>query len=74
MARAMLLLAAVLLAVPGTFISAKGLRAIRDRSLVVQGRPVEGAPARVAGGVLVAYGVAMVLIGAALLLAVILKR
>jgi hypothetical protein len=70
----MLLLAALLLAVPGTFISAKGLRVIRDRALVVQGRPVEGAPARVAGWVLVAYGTAMVVIGAVLLLAVILRR
>jgi hypothetical protein len=74
MARAMLLLAALLLAVPGSVVSAKGLRAVRDRSIVVQGRLVEGAPARVAGSVLVAYGAAMMLIGAALLLAVILKR
>ncbi len=74
MARAMLLLAALLLAVPGAFISAKGVRAVRDRALVVQGRPIEGAPARVAGWVLVAYGAAMVAIGALLLLAMILKR
>jgi hypothetical protein len=74
MARALLVLAALLLAVPGAFICAKGLGAVRRGSLVVQGRPVEGGPARVAGWILVAYGGAMVAIGAVLVAAVLLRR
>jgi hypothetical protein len=60
MARALLLLAAGLLAFPGLFIAAKGLATIRRRSAVVQGKPVTGAGAVGAGLILVAWGLAMV--------------
>jgi hypothetical protein len=58
-ARALLLLAAVLLGVPGLFVTVKGLAAIRRRSAVVQGRTVTGARAIGAGLVLVAWGAGM---------------
>ncbi len=66
MARALLLLAAVLLALPGAFIVAKGVAALRRRRIYVQGRHVEGARARTAGAMLVVYGLAMIAIGAVL--------
>jgi hypothetical protein len=59
-ARALLLLACVLLAVPGLFVGAKGLAAIRRRSAVVQGRTVTGARAIGAGLVLVGWAAAMI--------------
>ncbi|HEX9306593.1 MAG TPA: hypothetical protein VF894_03825 [Anaeromyxobacter sp.] len=59
MARALLLLAAGLLAGPGLFVAVKGLAAIRRRSAVVQGRTVKGAAAIVAGLVLVGWGLGM---------------
>ncbi len=74
MARALVLLAALLLAVPGVFVAVKGLAAVRRRTLVVQGRAVDGARARGAGLVLVAYGAAMIAIAAALLAAVAARR
>lgn len=74
MARALVLLAALLLAVPGLFVGAKGIAAVRRRTIVVQGRPVEGRPARVAGAVLVAYGAAMVGIAAVLVFALLARR
>ncbi len=73
MARALLLLAAGLLAVPGLFVAVKGLAAIRRRSAVVQGRTVTGAVAIGAGLVLVAWGAGM-LGFAALVLAAQLRR
>jgi len=59
-ARALLLLACVLLAVPGLFVGAKGLAAIRRRSAVIQGRTVTGARAIGAGLVLVAWAAGMI--------------
>ena len=47
---------------------------MRRRTIVVQGRPVEGRPARVAGAVLVAYGAAMVGIAAVLVFALLARR
>ena len=60
-ARALLLLACVLLAVPALFIAAKGLAAIRRRSAVVQGRTVTGARAIGAGLVLLGWAAGMLL-------------
>jgi len=74
MARALVLLAALLLAVPGFFVAAKGLAAVRRSTIVVQGRPVEGRPARVGGLVLAAYGAAMIGVGAVLVLALLARR
>ncbi len=59
-ARALLLLACVLLAVPGLFVAAKGLAAIRRRSAVVQGRTVTGARAVAAGLVLLGWAAGMI--------------
>ncbi len=61
MARALLLLACVLLAVPGVFAGAKGLAAIRRRSAVIQGRTVTGGKAVGAGLVLVGWAAGMLL-------------
>lgn len=69
MARALLLLAAALLAVPGAFVTAKGVAAIRRRSAVVQGRAVRGGAAVGAGLILVAWGVGMVGFAALVLVA-----
>ncbi len=66
MSRALILLAALLLAVPGFFVGAKGLAAMRRRSVVVQGREVAGQRALVAGAILVVYGLAMIGIAALL--------
>jgi hypothetical protein len=59
MSRALLLLAAGLLAFPGIFVSVKGLATIRRRSAVVQGKTVTGAAAVAAGLVLLAWGAGM---------------
>jgi hypothetical protein len=59
MARALLLLAAALLALPGLFVVAKGLATMRRRHAVVQGRTVTGARAIGAGLVLVLWGAGM---------------
>jgi hypothetical protein len=66
MASALLVLAAALLGIPGAFIVAKGIAALRRRRIYVQGRHVEGTRARTAGAMLVAYGLAMIAIGAVL--------
>jgi hypothetical protein len=66
---ALLVLAAVLLAVPGAFVCAKGLAALRRRQIRVHGQAVEGTRARAAGGALVLYGLGMIAL-AALLVAV----
>ena len=58
-ARALVLLAAALLAVPGLFVTVKGLATIRRRNAVVQGRTVTGARAVGAGAVLIAWGLGM---------------
>ena len=58
-ARALVLLAAALLAVPGLFVAVKGLATIRRGSAVVQGRTVTGARAVGAGLILVAWGLGM---------------
>ncbi len=59
MARALVLLAAALLALPGLFVVVKGLATMRRRSAVVQGRTVTGARAIGAGLVLVLWGAGM---------------
>lgn len=59
MARALVLLAAALLALPGLFVVVKGLATMRRRSAVVQGRTVTGARAVGAGLVLVLWGAGM---------------
>jgi hypothetical protein len=74
MARALVLLAALLLALPGLFVAAKGIAAMRRRSIVVQGRPMEGRPARAAGLVLALYGAVMVGIAAVLVAALLARR
>jgi hypothetical protein len=74
MARALVLLAALLLAVPGAFVGAKGLAAMRRRLVVVQGRTVEGGRARAAGLVLVLYGAAMIAVGVVLAIAALSRR
>jgi hypothetical protein len=68
-ARALVLLAAALLALPGAFVTVKGLWAIRRRSAVVQGRTVTGAAAIGAGLVLVAWGLGMLGFAALVLVA-----
>ncbi len=73
LARALVLLAALLLAVPAVFIGAKGLGVIRRRSAVVQGRTVVGARAVGAGLVLLGWAAGM-LAFAALVLAAQLRR
>jgi hypothetical protein len=59
-ARALLLLACVLLLVPGLFVGAKGLATIRRRSAVIQGRTVSGGRAIAAGLVLVGWAAGMI--------------
>ncbi|HEY6006137.1 MAG TPA: hypothetical protein VIV57_24870 [Anaeromyxobacter sp.] len=59
MARALLLLACALLAVPALFVGAKGLAAIRRRSAVIQGRTVVGPRAVAAGLVLLGWAAGM---------------
>jgi hypothetical protein len=67
-ARALVLLAAALLALPGLFVTVKGLAAIRRRSAIVQGRTVTGARAVGAGAILVAWGLGMLGFAALVLL------
>ena len=55
MARTLVLLACVLLIVPGAFVAAKGLSAIRRRQALVQGRTVTGAQAVFAGLILLGW-------------------
>ena len=69
LARALLVLAALLLGVPGLFVSAKGLAAVRRRSVYVQGRTVGGPRAIAAGAVLIVYGLGMIAIAVMLVLA-----
>jgi hypothetical protein len=59
MARALVLLACFLLIVPGVFIAAKGLFAIRRRQALVQGRTVTGAQAVFAGLILLGWAAFM---------------
>jgi hypothetical protein len=63
-ARALLLLACLLLVVPGIFIGAKGLATIRRGSAVVQGRTVTGAKAVGAGLILLGWAAGMILFAA----------
>jgi hypothetical protein len=67
MARALLLLACGLLAVPAVFVGAKGLLAIRRRSAVIQGRTVVGGRAIAAGLVLVCWAAGMLAFAALVL-------
>jgi hypothetical protein len=66
-ARSLLAFAALMLAVPGLFILAKGAATIRRRAVYVQGRWVPGRRAAVAGVGLLAYGLLMLLGGFVLL-------
>ena len=59
LARALVLLAAALLGIPGLFVAVKGLAAIRRRSVLMQGRTVTGARAILAGLILLGWGVGM---------------
>lgn len=59
MARALLILACLLLAVPGLWVAAKGALAIRRRRALVQGRTVSGAQAVFAGLILLAWAAGM---------------
>jgi hypothetical protein len=63
---ALLLLAAVLLAVPGAFIGARGLSGVRRGSVIVRGREVRGERARVVAVALLGYGAVMIALAAAL--------
>jgi hypothetical protein len=58
-ARALLLLACALLAVPAVFVGARGILAMRRRTAVIQGRTVVGGKAIAAGLVLVGWAVGM---------------
>ncbi len=69
LARALVLLAAGLLAVPGLFVGVKGVAAIRRRSVLVQGRTVTGAKAVLAGLVLLSWAAAMLGFAVVVLLA-----
>jgi len=59
MARALLILACLLLAVPGLFIAAKGAWTLRTRRARVQGREVTGGGAVLAGLALLGWAVGM---------------
>lgn len=59
MARALVILACLLLAVPGLWVAAKGLFAIRRRQALVQGRTVTGAQAVFAGLILLGWAAGM---------------
>lgn len=59
MARALVILACMLLVVPGLFVAAKGLYAIRRRQALVQGRTVTGAQAIFAGLILLGWAAGM---------------
>jgi hypothetical protein len=59
MARALVILACLLLVVPALFIAAKGLSAIRRRQALVQGRTVTGAQAIFAGLILLGWAAGM---------------
>lgn len=69
MARALLLLACLLLAVPGLFVGARGLAVLRRRTAVIQGRTVHGGKAIGAGLVLVGWAAGMLLFAALVLAA-----
>jgi len=62
-ARSLLAFAALMLAVPGLFILAKGIATLRRRAVYVQGRWVPGRRAAVAGVGLLVYGGIMILAG-----------
>jgi hypothetical protein len=68
-ARALVLLAAALLAIPGLWVSVKGLATLRRRTAVIQGRTVSGARAVGAGLVLLAWGLGMLVFSALVILA-----
>jgi hypothetical protein len=59
MASALVLLACVLLAVPGLWVAAKGAFAIKRRQALVQGRTVTGAQAVFAGLILLGWAAGM---------------
>ncbi len=69
MARALVLVAAALLAIPGLWVSVKGLATLRRRTAVIQGRTVSGARAVGAGLVLLAWGLGMLVFSALVILA-----
>jgi hypothetical protein len=62
-ARALVILSCLLLAVPGLFIVAKGGATIRRRAVYVQGRWEPGPRAVLAGAGLVVYGLVMISMG-----------
>ncbi len=72
MAGALLVLAALLLGVPGIFAGAKGFTVIRTRSAIVHGRTVVGAKAIGAGVVLLGWA-ALTIAFAIILIAALLR-
>ena len=56
MGSAFLVLAVVLLAVPGFFVAAKGYSALRRGEVLMNGRRLEGSRARSTGVLLLVYG------------------
>jgi hypothetical protein len=58
-ARVLVLLAASLLALPGVWVTLKGLATLRKGTAVVQGKTVSGVRAVGAGLILVAWGLGM---------------
>lgn len=73
MAHALVVLACVLLGVPGIWVAAKGVFAIKRRQALVQGRTVTGSQAVFAGLILLVWAAGM-LGFAALVLARLLTR
>jgi hypothetical protein len=69
MATMLLLLAALLLAVPGAFIAARGLSGLRRGFVIMRGREVGGGRGRFVALALLGYGIAMMAIAATLVLA-----
>jgi hypothetical protein len=61
---ALLLLAALLLAVPGAFIGARGVSGLRRGVVIVRGGEVRGRRATAVAVALVGYGAAMVALAA----------
>jgi hypothetical protein len=70
-ATVLLWLAALLLAVPGAFIAARGLSGLRRGFVIVRGRQVDGRRGRLWAVALVLYGLAMIALAGIILAATI---
>jgi hypothetical protein len=62
---ALLLVAALLLAVPGAFIGARGVSGLRRGTVIVRGGEVRGGRARVVAVALLGYGAVMIALAVA---------